>query len=224
MLDLLAPFLVGFIGSAHCLGMCGPLVMAYSLHNPGMGQSGKFSFFRAGLVHHLAFHAGRVLTYGILGGLAAGLFRLALPGWVAGLRGSVTVGGGIVMVLFGMMLLKMIPSFSASFTDSFFGRFLPRLLGSGGLSSKLAIGLAAGFLPCMLSWAMIVKAATAANPLAGFLTTASFGAGTMPVLFFTGLSASLLSLKVRFFGERIAAFAVVLMGVILIYKGTRYFA
>ncbi len=204
--------------------MCGPLVMAYSLHNRGMGQLGKFSFFRAGLVHHLAFHAGRVLTYGILGGLAAGLFRLALPGWVAGLRGSVTVGSGIVMVLFGMMLLKMVPSFSAPFTDSFFGRFLPRLLRSGDLSSKLAIGLAAGFLPCMLSWAMVVKAASTGNPLQGFLIMAFFGFGTVPALFLPGFSVSLLSLKARFFGERIAALSVIGMGLLLVYKGVKYFA
>ena len=32
ILDLLAPLIVGFVGSLHCLGMCGPLVVAYSLH------------------------------------------------------------------------------------------------------------------------------------------------------------------------------------------------
>ena len=31
-IDFLAPFLIGLFGSLHCLGMCGPLVMAYSLH------------------------------------------------------------------------------------------------------------------------------------------------------------------------------------------------
>ena len=70
---------------------------------------------------------------------------------------------------------------------------------------------------------MIVKAASTGNPLTGFLIAASFGLGTVPALFFTGLSASLLSLKARFFGERLAAVSVILMGMILIFKGTKYF-
>ncbi len=224
MLDLLAPFFVGLVGSLHCLGMCGPLVVAYSLHSRAIKQEGKSSYFRQGLAHHLAFHSGRITSYGILGGLAAGLFHLTLPGWVAGLRGSVTFGGGIVMILLGMMLLKMIPSFSAPMTNSFLGRLLPRLLGSTGVSSKLAIGLAAGFLPCMLSWAMIVKSATTGNPLQGLITMALFGLGTIPALFLPGLSATLLSLKSRLYGERVAALSIMVMGLILVYKGIKYFA
>jgi hypothetical protein len=42
-------------------------------------------------------------------------------------------------------------------------------------------------------------------------------------LFFTGLPASLLSLRARFLGERMAAASVIFMGLILILKGTRYF-
>ncbi len=224
MLDLVAPFFVGFVGSPHCLGMCGPLIVAYSFHNRGMEQGSRPTLFGQGLVHHLALHAGRVMSYGILGGLAAGLFHLALPGWVAGLRGSVTFGGGIMMILFGMMLLKMIPSFSSPFTDSLLARLLPRLLRSPGVSSKLAIGLAAGFLPCMLSWAMIIKAASTGNPLQGLITMALFGLGTIPALFLPGFSATFLSLKSRLYGERIAAFSVMVMGLILVYKGIRYFA
>ncbi|MGZ3605169.1 MAG: urease accessory protein UreH domain-containing protein, partial [Thermodesulfobacteriota bacterium] len=32
MFELLAPFFIGLVGSVHCLGMCGPLVLAYSIH------------------------------------------------------------------------------------------------------------------------------------------------------------------------------------------------
>ncbi len=223
MLDLIAPFFIGFAGSLHCLGMCGPLIVAYSLHSRGIGEAGESSHFRQGLVHHLAFHSGRVISYAILGGLAAGLFHLTLPQWVAGLRGSVTFGGGIVMILFGMMLLKMMPSFSSPFTDSLLRRLFPRLLWSPDVSSKLAIGLAAGFLPCMLSWAMIIKAASTGNPLQGLITMALFGLGTIPALFLPGFSATFLSLKSRLYGERVAALSVMGMGLILVCKGIKYF-
>jgi sulfite exporter TauE/SafE len=32
ILYVMTPFIVGLVGSLHCLGMCGPLVFAYSLH------------------------------------------------------------------------------------------------------------------------------------------------------------------------------------------------
>jgi sulfite exporter TauE/SafE len=76
----------------------------------------------------------------------------------------------------------------------------------------------------MLSWAMIVKAATAPNPVFGFMTMALFGLGTVPALFFTGLSASLFTLRVRLTGERVAACSVIVMGIMLLVKGAKYFA
>lgn len=231
MLDLFASFFIGFVGSLHCLGMCGPLVMAYSLHLRPEDSSRTIpvkTLWSRGISHHLAFHAGRILTYGLLGALAAILTHLTAFNQVLGnLRGGFTLGAGALMVLLGLILLKVLPfpllSLPSFGPNSYWGKILPPLFRSQSLSSKLALGLATGFLPCLLSWAMIVKAASTGNPLTGFFVTTSFGLGTVPALFFTGLSASLLSLKARFFGERIAAVSVILMGMILIFKGTRYF-
>jgi len=231
MSELLAPFLIGLVGSLHCLGMCGPLVMAYSLHirlqNLTQPTAIKAIWSR-GFFHHLAFHGGRVITYGLLGGLAATLAHLTSFNQVMGnLRGGFTLGAGILMIILGMVLLKILPfpllSLPSFGSGSFWGRIFSSLFRSQSLSAKVLLGMVTGFLPCMLSWAMILKAATASHPLAGFLTMAFFGAGTVPVLFFTGLPASLLSLRARFLGERIAAASVIFMGLILIFKGTKYF-
>jgi len=230
-MEIFASFFIGFVGSLHCLGMCGPLVMAYALHirpdDPSASLSVKALWSR-GIGHHLAFHTGRILTYGFLGALAAVLANLtAFNQVLGGLRGGFTLGAGALMILLGLILLKILPfpvlSIPSLAPCSFWGRIFPPLFRSRGLSSKFALGLATGFLPCLLSWALIVKAASTANPLTGFLITTSFGLGTVPALFFTGLSASLLSLKARFFGERIAAASIIFMGVILIFKGTKYF-
>jgi uncharacterized protein len=230
MFDILSSFFIGFVGSLHCLGMCGPLIMAYSLHlcpaDPSRTVSPKTLWSR-GISHHLAFHAGRILTYGLLGALAAILANLTAFHQVLGnLRGGFTLGAGVLMVLLGLILLKALPfpllSLPSFGSESFWGKIFPRLFRAQSLFSKLALGLATGFLPCMLSWAMIVKAAATGDASAGFLIAASFGLGTVPALFLTGLSASLLSQRARFFGERIAAVSVILMGAILIFKGTRY--
>ena len=231
MSEFIAPFFIGLVGSLHCLGMCGPLVVAYSLHirpeDPVRPMAIK-AIWSQGFYHHLAFHGGRIITYSLLGGLAAMLSPMASFNQVIGdLRSGFTLGAGILMILLGMVLLKILPfpllSLPFFGSGSFWGRIFPPLFRSRSLSSKILLGMAAGFLPCMLSWAMIVKAATASHLLAGFLTMAFFGAGTVPALFFTGLPASLLSIRVRFLGERIAAASVIFMGLILIFKGSKYF-
>jgi sulfite exporter TauE/SafE len=103
------------------------------------------------------------------------------------------------------------------------GRAYARLLASRGVLPKVALGLLSGFLPCMFSFLMIVKSAATGSLLSGFLTMLLFGAGTVPVLFFTGLSASLLSFKLRILGSRVAGGMVMAMGVMLILRGVRHF-
>ena len=232
MFEFLAPFVIGLVGSVHCLGMCGPLVLAYSLHikrREAETASCALPAWRKGLFHHMAFHSGRLLSYGFLGILAAALFQtIGLITFYANLRGGMTLFGGGLMVFLGLLLLKVLPL--PSFLDSlsmnpifFRRRLLPPLFQSQRLGSKMVLGLATGFLPCGLSWAMIVKAGTTQNVAAGFLTMVAFGLGTVPALFLIGFSASFLSLQTRFLGERVAALSVIVMGLILVFKGARIF-
>jgi sulfite exporter TauE/SafE len=231
VVDFLVPLFVGFAGSLHCLGMCGPLAMAYSLHIRTAEKepvAGAPALWWKGISHHTAFHLGRILTYGFLGGLAASLAQLTdFSRFFSGFRSGITLGGGILMILFGLVLLKVVPvplfSLPSFGSKSFWQKIFPPLFQSRRLASKLALGLATGFLPCMLSWAMVVKGATTQHPLPGFLTMVFFGLGTVPALFLAGLSASMLSMRTRFLGERVAAASVIAMGLILIFKGSKYF-
>jgi len=225
--DLFPSFIVGLIGSLHCLGMCGPLIVAYSLHLSGTGTVSARAGVRAGVWHHIFFHTGRLATYGFLGALGAGLFYLAnLTVFFKQFRGGLSLIGGVLMILLGLALLKVLP----------LPGFLMRLCGEKGIigiaspgsllqgkqsTSKVGLGVATGFLPCGLSWAMIVKAAATQNIPMGFLTMVAFGLGTVPVLFLTGMSASFISIRTRLLGERVAALSVILMGLILVYKGGR---
>jgi len=232
--DLLAPLVVGLFGSLHCLGMCGPLVAAYSLHlrsMPSDAASGRAAtgLWSRGLAHHLAFHGGRIMCYGLLGGAASAWGYMAGFGhFFSGLRSGATLVGGVLMLLFGVALLKLLPLSRVSTPwlrpGGIVRRALPRLLASDTIASRWLLGFLAGLLPCMLSWAMIVKAATAVNPVHGFMIMLLFGLGTVPALFFTGLSASMLTLRMRLAGERVAALSVMVMGFILLVKGAKYFA
>ncbi len=226
LFDLVASFLVGLVGSLHCIGMCGPLILAYSLYLKEPADQAHPALFYAGLFHHVFFHLGRIISYGFLGALGAGLFYLIDVGlFFSNLRAGLSVLGGAVMILIGMVLLRVIPvpflSGEASSGGSFWKKSVASLVSSRRVGAKMALGVATGFLPCGLSWAMIAKAATTRDVAIGFLTMALFGLGTVPTLLATGLSASFLSLRVRLIGERVSALAVIVMGVILICKGGR---
>lgn len=252
-LDLAAPFLIGLLGSLHCLGMCGPLVMAYSLNmtpsSPqgiphgmeeglrGKGQGARFEenrlavtgnpgspYWNRGVFHHLAYHSGRITSYGLLGALAAGLFNWVGVNFYLNIRGGLILGGGALIILLGLVSLRIIPwppsltRFSL-FPQSPWTRFLPALIKTPGTMSKVGLGLACGLLPCCLSCSMLIKAAITEDMAEGFLTMAAFGLGTIPALLTVGLSASLLTLRTRIIGERLAALSVMAMGLILVFRG-----
>jgi sulfite exporter TauE/SafE len=212
--DLILPFLAGSAGSLHCLGMCGPLLAAYSLSTPPTGTS-----WRGNILRHAAFHAGRVFIYGLLGCLAGGLSLLAGVGLpLFDLRAAITLAAGLVMVAAGLCLAGFIrlPAFPGwAFVERRFGL----LLRSPFPGSSAVLGAGCGFLPCALSWSMVVRAAGTGRPLEGFLTMTAFGLGTVPLLLVAGSLASALSLKTRVVGERVAALAVLAMGLILAWKG-----
>ena len=66
--DLVSMFMLGLLGTGHCIGMCGPLVVALP------GQFGSWSA-------HLIYNLGRIATYSLVGGImgmiGSGLTRLA---------------------------------------------------------------------------------------------------------------------------------------------------
>ena len=138
------------------------------------------------------------------------------------------MAGGFIMVILGLAFLRIlpIPTFlgSGHLVPIFIRhRLLPALFQSQQSGAKALLGLLVGFMPCCLSWAMIVKAASEQEIVAGFLTMVAFGLGTMPTLLAAGLFTSILSLKLRLLGERLAAFAVIFMGIFLITSGAGIF-
>jgi sulfite exporter TauE/SafE len=68
---------------------------------------------------------------------------------------------------------------------------------------------------------MLIKAATTENMAEGFMTMVAFGLGTVPTLLGLGISASFFTLRTRLIGERLAAFSVILMGLILAFQGAK---
>ena len=73
------------VGFGHCIGMCGPIVVALGLKSPGERP----------LLPHLLYNAGRIVTYAVLGGVvgASGSFT-GLAAHVMGVQKAVMIGTG----------------------------------------------------------------------------------------------------------------------------------
>ncbi|MEM7500597.1 MAG: sulfite exporter TauE/SafE family protein [Pseudomonadota bacterium] len=186
---LAVAFFAGAIGSGHCLGMCGPVVVL--LERPAMGSRG--------IARRLIYNAGRLLFYMLLGGLAggAGATVLELTGVERGLA-LLRVTATLIVFLLGVQLL----------TDVKFTRYLDRFGASlwrqiAPLSKhilpmttplrSLAAGFLWGALPCGLVYGTTSLAATSASAASGALVMASFFLGTLPALLVAGASAHKLS-------------------------------
>jgi sulfite exporter TauE/SafE len=214
-LDLSIGFSLGLVGSLHCVQMCGPIVLAYSL------PLGSGSRAAQGLAH-LSYNVGRIVTYSLLGalaGVAGGLVRD-----LSGFKNAATILAGALMVLAGVLMLGALGrsglvQINAFKPGSAISRLVSRVLQSTTPRSKLGLGLVLGLLPCGLVYAALMKAAETASPLGGALTMLAFGAGTAGALFVMGMFSSTVG---RWLGKRsnlIAAVMVILVGAYLLYRG-----
>jgi sulfite exporter TauE/SafE len=216
--DFTLAFSLGLLSSLHCVQMCGPLVVAYSIpmaKHPALRQS----------LSHLAYNGGRIATYTILG--ATGGFlgsTLGVVGHLAGVEGFVAIFAGVLMTLAGLAMLDMIPLGRLRAADplgitSKLLRPLAGRLSSESVRDKFTLGLLLGFLPCGLVYAALLKAVSTGTPVAGALTMFAFGTGTAVSLLALGLFALAFRLRSWRWGSWPAAVSVVVVGLILVWRG-----
>lgn len=219
-MDYALILLAGVLGSLHCVGMCGAIVVAYSTAH---GTDAARPSLLSSLPSHLVYNGGRVLSYGLIG---------AAAGMIGGMVGSVRTLGtwvapaaGIAMTAAGLVMLGVIPRLNLfDGGDNIWIRRLhlrsvANLLTLESLESKFYVGLMTPFLPCGLLYAMLIRAAASGNAGEGALTMLLFGAGIVPALLVTGMVSAYIGLKLRFLANRLAAVTILIMGVSLILRG-----
>jgi hypothetical protein len=215
--DFYLVLLLGLASSLHCVQMCGPLVLTYSV--AANTQAGR----RPLLGLHLAYNAGRTLTYMLLGA-AAGLAGGAM-GWVgrlAGLEDTASIVAGSAMVLTALAMLGFGLGLNRWKGFALPARLLRpagKLISAPSALAKFALGTLMGFLPCGLVYAALMRAIGAATALGGALTMLAFGLGTGAALLAVGLGSSALTRKAARWGTIVSAITVLVMGALLIVRG-----
>ena len=188
---LITAFSLGFLGSPHCVGMCGGIIGV--LHN---GIEDVAGAKKRQIGYSLAFNGGRLISYAVAGMIAA-----TLGGSLIVLIGAqrshavMQMTAGIFMLLLGLSIagwwsgLNRIESFGYKFwrqLQPLTRHFIP-------IRSKiqaLLLGALWGWLPCGLVYSALLLVLASGNALQGGLTMLAFGLGTLPIMALLGMSAS----------------------------------
>ena len=185
-LSLMSAFLVGLLGSGHCVGMCGGIVGAVSMHLPQSKSKAPFLF---------SYNAGRILSYTFAGAIAglvgassfflehvlpiqhvlygiSSLMLIALGLYLAGIWHGVTYLEGA-----GKGIWKTLQPYSK--------RYIP----AQNIKQAFFLGSLWGWLPCGLVYSVLIAAIATGSAINGGLLMLAFGLGTLPTLLTMGMAA-----------------------------------
>lgn len=202
-------FALGFAGSLHCLGMCGPLALAL----PG----GRDASITRRLLGRLVYNLGRITTYAAFG-LAAGSLGRVLQ--MNGFQETVSLVLGVLLLLTLMIPAHRMPAWLTRTVYKPLQHALGTLLRKEGVTGLYQVGLLNGLLPCGLVYAALAGASLQAGSLRGAGYMALFGLGTLPMMF--ALSLGGLSLRTPRFQpllRRVVPAVTLMVGVLLVMRG-----
>lgn len=215
MIELPLILVGGLLGSAHCIGMCGPLAVSLSA-----GAAAGTNH----LTRQLIFSLGRIFTYGFCGaaaGLGGAWISSQSRGFVLS-QAWLAILAGAVLMLMGLVTAGVLPRMA---TKRLGGPscgtagWLKTFLTAPGWSAALIAGVFTGFVPCGLVYAFLLKAGSTGSVWQGWLTMVVFGLGTIPLMVLVGYSGRFLSIVGRSRLFRVAAWCIVLTGAISIARG-----
>ena len=206
-MELWTAFLLGLVGSVHCAGMCGPLVLALAKTRTRTPRESAGRVF---------YHLGRIFSYCLLGLLLGLAGQFAAP---AGFQRWLSVALGITL-LGGLLVSRRLPLAAPvwKWVSLLKGAMHARLRQST-LFSQVVMGTLNGLLPCGLVYVAAAGATATGHPLSGAAYMALFGLGTWPMMLGIHFAGQRLPLPSRLSLGAVTRAAVFLMAVLLILRG-----
>jgi uncharacterized protein len=210
-MNIVAALILGFLGSFHCVGMCGPIALALPLNR-------STNYTR--VMGALSYNSGRVLTYTLLGSA----FGLLGKGFViAGYQQALSVFAGVFILLlfFSSGIKEKLNIRSASL----FGLVaklkykLRQQFKKSGNSSLFITGSLNGLLPCGLVYLGIAGAIATGDALKGSFFMFLFGLGTVPAMLILSFIGNSINLNLRNKIRRVIPVFVIVTAVLLILRG-----
>lgn len=203
-------FVMGLIGSFHCLGMCGPIAMALP-----MGHRNNSSRLLGGVIYNL----GRVFTYSFLGlvlGLAGDL--LISPK----IQNVVSITFGALIAIYLLLPSKTKTALRISPNQALLVRLrkqIAKFLYIENNSSLFGIGMLNGLLPCGMIYLALTSSFLAGSAVKGSLFMFSFGIGTFPTMLAAVFFGSFVNQHIRSRLRKLVPVFLFFMAALLIVRG-----
>lgn len=210
-MEIISGFVVGILGSMHCVGMCGPIALAIP-HK----STNKTSI----AIDNIFYNGGRIITYMILGTIL-GLIGSAIS--FSGLQEKLSIVIGVLMLVltFAPKMFKVSNKANNFFYSgvgklkSYFSTFLKRR----GKLALLSLGLLNGLLPCGLVYVALAASLGIAAYASSMGFMAGFGIGTAPAMFAVSYLGIFASAGVRQKFNKLIPYGIAVVAVLMIMRG-----
>jgi len=200
-------FMIGLLGSLHCIGMCGPLAFAIPSQRGGWVNIA---------LDKLIYQFGRIISYCLLG-LLIGLIGRQI--WLSGFQQFFSIFSGILILMAACSRILKLPHFnkSPSFLLKPFNRMFNYALKHK--ANHLIIGMVNGFLPCGFVYIALAGALNAGNIQNSVSYMFWFGMGTVPLMFITTFGMGFTGKMLRNKINRFVPYMMFCLGVWFILRG-----
>ncbi|WP_128477189.1 sulfite exporter TauE/SafE family protein [Halorussus pelagicus] len=231
-LDAAVFLVVGFLGGAHCLGMCGPLVSVYADRLRAQEETDGGTLTLRQVRQHALFNLGRTVGYAAVGALLAFLGAVTV-----GAMDQVLAAGTSVQATTAVLAGAFIGITGVSYVggsashpslgpvDDLFGRVsgvLTRRVDDFVGDARIAgLGVVHALLPCPITYPAYVYAFALGDPVRGAFLLALVGVGTFPTLLVYGTVFGSLSASKRL--HQVLGVAFVVLGYLMVAHGLALF-
>ncbi|MBS1639719.1 MAG: sulfite exporter TauE/SafE family protein [Bacteroidetes bacterium] len=206
---ILTGLAIGFIGSFHCVGMCGPIALSLPVNTQQPTNK---------IVVIVLYNIGRAFTYALLGAIF-GLIgnQFVLIGYQQIL--SVVLGCFILLVLLLNKTLNIESRFFKTLHIQVQNKLAYYLIKKNNTFNFFVIGLLNGLLPCGLVYLAITSAVATGSITNGALLMFAFGLGTFPLMFSIMVLSRAIGFNARRNVKKIMPLFIALTACMLILRG-----
>lgn len=203
--------ILGFFGSLHCVGMCGPIALAVP-HRKNQWISI--------LVDNLLYNGGRVITYGLMG-LVIGLIGKSLN--LAAYQEIVSITVGSLLLIYLIVPRKWYSGLTSSglFTkiSGKFKHTFANFMRSPKIGSLFVVGLLNGMLPCGLVYIALAASIPVGEVYGPAFYMIIFGLGTFPMMSLVYIVKKFISIDFRRKLTKLVPVGIAVVAIMLILRG-----
>ena len=208
---LYSAFILGLLGSLHCVGMCGPIAFMLPVDRSN-------SFKKVSQIG--VYHIGRLLAYSLIG-LVFGLLGKSLN--LFGIQQQLSIAIDILMIVVVLIPYRTFAKYNLSKP---LNKVISKVKSNLGQALKkktpdtfLTIGFLNGFLPCGLVYMAVFGAIATGSLLQGSFYMILFGLGTVPLMTSAIYLGKFLNQTIKQRIQKAIPVFVVLIGVLFILRG-----